>query len=461
MNKKVTFAGIFYPEKTDELNELLDSYKRNFATEYKSKAIIVPHAGYVYSGHAAMAGFQHLEPSENIFIIAPSHQERFNNLAFPSYSFFETPLGNLEVNNKLIHDITEKFPSIIANEAFEREHAIEVQLPFLQKLFAPQKLRATEFVKNIKKIGKKFRIIPVLVGNCDYHIISELIETYWENSSFVISSDLSHYYTQEQARQIDTYTATIIETGKIDFLEQHQACGLAVIKGLVDYANKKGCSMLRAEMYNSGDVSQDKSKVVGYGSWFMYTEKKNDYIRSNFSDYLVNLVKASIIAGFNSEQFVPNDLPSVLTQYGASFVTLKRNGALRGCVGSVYPTKPLVLDIIDNAQNAAFRDSRFSPLTPEECADLEISISLLSEIERIDFKDEKDLLSKIYPYGIILIEKECRAVYLPVVWEQLPDREAFLCSLKEKAGLGPDYFSKTLEAYKFTALSIYDDSDNK
>ena len=132
MNKEVTFAGIFYPEKADELSGLLDSYKQDLFVEYKSKAIIVPHAGYVYSGHAAMAGFQHLEVSENIFIIAPSHQERFNNLAFPSYSFFETPLGNLEVNNKLIQEISEKIPSIIANEAFEREHAIEVQLPFLQ-----------------------------------------------------------------------------------------------------------------------------------------------------------------------------------------------------------------------------------------------------------------------------------------------------------------------------------------
>lgn len=461
MNKEVTFAGIFYPEKADELSGLLDSYKQDLFVEYKSKAIIVPHAGYVYSGHAAMAGFQHLEVSENIFIIAPSHQERFNNLAFPSYSFFETPLGNLEVNNKLIQEISEKFPSIIANEAFEREHAIEVQLPFLQQLFSPQKLSAAEFVKNIKKICKKIRIVPILVGNCDYRVISQLIETYWENSSFVISSDLSHYYTQEQARQLDAYTATIIETGQIDFLESHHACGSCVIKGLVDFANKKGCSMIRAEMYNSGDVSQDKNKVVGYGSWFMCNGRKNDYIKKNYHNYLINLVKASIIAGFNNEEFIPREIPAVLAQYGASFVTLKSKGVLRGCIGSVYPTKPLILDIIDNAQNAAFRDSRFSPLLPQECAELELSISLLSEIERIDFKDEKDLLNKIYPYGIILIEKEHRAVYLPVVWEQLQDKEAFLNSLKEKAGLDSDYFSKTLEAYKFTALSICEDLDDK
>ena len=143
-----------------------------------------------------------------------------------------------------------------------------------------------------------------------------------------------------------------------------------------------------------------------------------------------------------------------MTQYGASFVTLKLNGELRGCIGSVYPTKPLVLDIIDNAKNAGFQDPRFEPLTVEELKGLEVSISILSSIERINFKDERDLLSKIYPYGIIISERDRRAVYLPVVWEQLPDKEVFLNSLKEKAGLPPDYFSRSLEAYKFEATYI-------
>ena len=160
------------------------------------------------------------------------------------------------------------------------------------------------------------------------------------------------------------------------------------------------------------------------------------------------------MASVNQEEFIPRDIPSVLTEYGASFVTLKKNEQLRGCIGSVYPTKPLILDIIDNAKNAGFQDPSFEPLTVDELDKLQVSVSILSSIERIMFKDERDLLSQIYPHGVILVEGEKRAVYLPVVWEQLPDRQVFLNSLKEKAGLEPDYFSRTLEAYKFEAAYI-------
>jgi len=202
--------------------------------------------------------------------------------------------------------------------------------------------------------------------------------------------------------------------------------------------------------------SNEKDKVVGYGSWFLYTDTRNEYIERFHSKYVLNTAKASIIAAINGEEFIPNYIPPVLTEYGASFVTLKLNGELRGCIGSVYPTKPLILDIIDNAKNAGFQDPRFEPLQPDELKHLEVSVSILSSIERINFKDERDLLSKIYPHGIILAERERRAVYLPVVWEQLPDRQAFLNTLKEKAGLPADYFSRSIEAYKFDAIYITD-----
>lgn len=454
MNKSPVFAGSFYPEKPEELTNLLNSYKHDLDVEYKSKAIIVPHAGIYYSGYAAMAGFQHLEASENIFIIAPSHHHSFNNIALPKYTYFDTPLGSLEVNNRLIRDIAEKFPCEITDEVFDNEHSIEVQLPFIQNTFFPQIQNAIDFVKGLKKIGKKIRIVPVLVGRCDYRLISDLISTYWETSSFVISSDLSHFYSQQECRQLDTYTATIIETGKIDCFERHQACGLVGIMGLVNFANNNDCSIIRAMMYNSGDVSKETDRVVGYGSWYMATETKNEYIENFYSKYIINLAKASILAAINGEEFIPESIPPVLSQYGASFVTLKLNGELRGCIGSVYPTKPLVLDIIDNARNAAFQDFRFEPLTMAEFNKIEVEVSLLSEIKRIQYKDERDLLSKIYPHGIILAERDRRAVYLPVVWEQLPDREVFLNSLKEKAGFPADYFSRSIEAYKFSATSI-------
>ena len=454
MNKNAVFAGSFYPEKAEEITNLLNSYKNSEKVEFKSKAIIVPHAGVYYSGHAAMAGFQHLEYSDNIFIIAPSHHENFNNIALPEYTYFDTPLGSIEVNNRRIKEIADKFPCIISNEVFEREHAIEVQLPFIQNVFSPQVMSAMDFVKGLKNIGRKIRIIPVIVGNCDYRLISDLISTYWEDSSFIISSDLSHYYTQHECRQIDTYTATIIETGKLENFQPQQACGLTGIMGLVDFAYNNECTMIRAMMYNSGDINKETDKVVGYGSWFLYPDSKNAYIERYYRDYIIDIVRQSIVYSINGEDFIPKHVPPVLLEFGASFITLEIEDKLRGCIGSVYPTRPLILDLIDNAKNAGFQDPRFNPLSIEELENIQVSISLISSIERIKFKDEKDLLSKIYPYGIIIAEGDKRAVYLPVVWEQLPDREIFLNSLKEKAGLPPQYFSRTLEAYRFSTVEI-------
>ena len=457
MNKPPRFAGSFYPDRPEELINLLNSYMSEQKIEVKSKAVIVPHAGIYYSGYAAMLGIQHLELSENIFIIAPAHHENFNNIALPEYTYFDTPLGSLEVNNRLIKDIVGRFPSIISNEIFDNEHSIEVQLPFLQHIFTPKTQSAIDFVKGLKYIGRKIKIVPILVGNCDYRLISDLISTYWENSSFVISSDLSHFYSQNECRQIDTYTATIIETGKLDCFKPYQACGLIGIMGLVDFANNNDSSLIRAMIYNSGDINKKETdKVVGYGTWFLYSGSRNDYIENYYSKYVLNIAKKTILAAINGEEFIPRDIPTVLTQYGASFVTLKRNGQLRGCIGSIYPTKPLILDLIDNAKNAAFQDPRFQPITSEELVNLDVSVSILSSIEKIDFKDERDLLSKIYPHGIIISERDRRAVYLPVVWEQLPERDVFLNSLKEKAGLEPNYFSRTMEAYRFDALSIDD-----
>lgn len=454
MNKEPSFAGSFYPSEAEELNSFLDSLKEPVKVMYKSKAIIVPHAGYMYSGHCAMAGYQHLEPSENIFIIAPSHNERFTNIAMPEYTFFDTPLGSIEVNNRLIRELAEKYPCVLSNIPFEKEHSIEIQLPFLQNIFFPQKQSAIDFVKNIKKMGRKIRIVPILVGRCDYHLIADIISEYWENSSFIISSDLSHFYSQEQCKQIDNYTAVIIESGKIDCFQNEQACGLIGIKGLLEFTNNTGGSLIRVEMYNSGDVNGDVDKVVGYGSWFYYPDSKNNYIEQYYRKYITDIVRESIIYTINKEDIRLENIPSVLMEYGASFVTIKVDGELRGCIGSIYPTKPLITDLIENTRNAGFQDKRFRPLEIEDLENIEITISIISYIERIKFRDEKDLLSKIYPYGIVISDGDKRALYLPEVWEQLPDREVFLNSLKEKAGLPPDYFSSTFEAYKFTANYI-------
>ena len=248
----------------------------------------------------------------------------------------------------------------------------------------------------------------------------------------------------------------MIETGHIEKFAPEQACGSTGICGLTMLAKKHNYSMLRLEMYNSGDITGAKNKVVGYGAWMLYEGSKTEYISRFYSDYLIDECKKSIIMGFEGQKYTVEYPPAVLQQYGASFVTLEITGHLRGCIGSIYSDKPLINDITSNAQSAAFFDPRFDPLRPQEYNDINISISILSEPEQIIFKNEQDLLSKIYPYGIILMDKGKRGVYLPIVWEQLPDRKLFFDSLKEKAGFYKDYFSKTMEVYKFTTEYISD-----
>ncbi len=451
--KSPNVAGLFYPADTNELSGLIKKFASGKDILYKSKAIIVPHAGYQFSGHAANFGFEHLKFSENVFIIAPSHHYDFQGIALPEYDKFETPFGSIEVNKAITAEIKENFGCYINNIPFDEEHSIEVQIPFIQYYTNNTKIiNAANLLKGLHKI----KIIPILTGKCRPEIITSLIEKFWDRACFVISTDLSHYHPDNIAKQTDNYTAWMIETGHIEKFAPEQACGSTGICGLTMLAKKHNYSMLRLEMYNSGDITGAKNKVVGYGAWMLYEGSKTEYISRFYSDYLIDECKKSIIMGFEGQKYTVEYPPAVLQQYGASFVTLEITGHLRGCIGSIYSDKPLINDITSNAQSAAFFDPRFDPLRPQEYNDINISISILSEPEQIIFKNEQDLLSKIYPYGIILMDKGKRGVYLPIVWEQLPDRKLFFDSLKEKAGFYKDYFSKTMEVYKFTTEYISD-----
>lgn len=435
--KKANAAGKFYPADKNELLNMIDDFfaVTENSSGYYSRAIIVPHAGYVFSGELAVQGYKYLNPeSKNIFIFAPSHYARLFGCVSCDYDEFETPIGNISVNT----DIAGGFA--IDNSVFEKEHSLEVQLPFIKYFF------------------KDAKIIPVLYGCDDYKNISQIIEKYWgdENNSFVISSDLSHFYPERESAKIDNYTAQLIETGNIRNFDAEQACGAVGVCGLVNFANGNDYSMIRVGLTNSAKTTGNSSKVVGYGSWFLYEGQKNSYIKECFSDFVIDVCKKSILSGFNLGDFETTSYPCVFKQAGASFVTLKLDGVLRGCMGSVIAREPLIENLRTNAHSAAFSDSRFEPLNRKEFDNLDISVSLLSQPERIIFEDEDDLLDKITPYedGIIIRDGNYQAVYLPVVWEELHDKREFLTSLKLKAGMSEDYFSDTLQAFKFSAIKI-------
>lgn len=440
--KQSSVAGTFYPANVNELRKQIDSFKENNKNTYEvpARAVIVPHAGLVFSGRLAYEGISQLDKNiKNIFIIAPAHRVGFSGLGLSSFDFWETPLGKIELNQQIIQELNEKFGADYQDDAIAPEHAIEIEVPIIQSVF-----------DNVK-------IVPVLVGNATPDKIEEIFSYYYQNpeNGFIISSDLSHYLKHEDAVKIDTFTAQLIENGICENFTPNNACGVVGILGLIKFANKNKFSLIRIDTTNSSSVTGDTSKVVGYGTWFLFEGEKNTFLKEYYSDFILDLCKRSLNAQFDSGRLEVK-FPKVFAEGGACFVTLEKNNQLRGCIGSIIPHRSLIEDIVINAQHAAFKDYRFNPVTKEEIPELQIAVSLLSIPQKISFKDEVDLMEQIRPYndGIIIRDGNHQSVYLPSVWEQLPDKKDFLRSLKVKAGLAPDYFSNNFEAYRFETIYI-------
>jgi AmmeMemoRadiSam system protein B/AmmeMemoRadiSam system protein A len=442
--KESAIAGSFYPAEKENLEKLIEFFKaqsKNYYADRKARAVIVPHAGLVFSGRVAYEGIEQLDKNiENIFIIAPAHKVAFEGLALTSYTHWETPLGKVKINRSICKDLVKNHNAQIKDDAFEPEHSAEIEVPIIQTLF------------------EKAKIIPVLVGKEDPEAIEKILEEYYpdKKNGFVISSDLSHFLTDDKAKNLDNLTAQMIETGNVNGFRYEQACGAVGVVGLVMYANKNKYSLIRIDMTNSSSTTGDKSRVVGYGSWFMFEDSKSKYLEKYCSQFMIDMVKIVINSAFERNKNITINYPQIFDEYGACFVTLEKEDRLRGCIGSIIAHQPLVNDLVNNAKNAAFKDFRFKPVSQDEVKDLKVAISILTHPVKIEFKSEKDLLKKISAKkdGIIIKDGNHQAVYLPSVWEQLPEKSEFLNSLKVKAGLSEDYFSENFEAYKFAATYI-------
>ena len=437
--KEPAVANMFYSGNAEELRAQLDGFANNSSNsyEYRTRAVIVPHAGLVYSGQLAYEGISQLDREiKNIFIFAPAHRVPFGGIALSAYDEWKTPLGTIKINQEINNELEENFGGKFLDEAYIEEHSVEIEIPVIQKVFndtLPQ-------------------IIPVLISHENPKIITKIISEYYprKDCGFVISSDLSHFHNDGKARKIDGETAHMIESGDISSFTPEQACGAIGICGLVDFANQNNYSMIRINMLNSSAVSGDKSRVVGYGTWFLYEGGKNEFIKKYYSEYLLNLCKSVIKSKLGGKNFFTNHA-QVFDELGACFVTLKKLGHLRGCIGSIIAHQSLFEDIVQHAQDAAFKDPRFNPVTEDEVDFLTVDVSILSEPKQMSFEDEADLLRQIVPFkdGIIIKDGWHQAVYLPSVWEDLPDKKLFMQSLKVKAGMAPDHFSKNFEAYRF------------
>jgi AmmeMemoRadiSam system protein B/AmmeMemoRadiSam system protein A len=469
-------AGSFYPAAPEDLRAMVESLLRDAAVgvaagEPAPKAIIAPHAGYIYSGPIAASAYVRVLPVaeriRRVVLIGPCHRVAVRGLALPSARVFATPLGPVPVDGAAVAEVAALPQVRIVDETHLAEHSLEVHLPFLQCVLP------------------RFSLVPLVAGQASANEVADVLERLWggDETLIVISSDLSHYLPYEAARASDAVTCRAIEHLDPTPISFDHACGRVPVAGLLVVARRRKMTVRTLDLRNSGDTAGDKRRVVGYGAWMFVETASNgrhavaggeegeaagrgdgfadatEALLSRHGETLLHLAAASISHGLRYGSTLPvsvADQPADLQQLGASFVTLKRQGQLRGCVGSAQAHRPLAVDVAENGFAASFRDTRFRPLTPEELEGLKISVSVLSPPAPIPFKGERDLLEKLKPGedGIIIRVNNHRALFLPQVWEQLPQPRQFLDQLKRKAGLPADFWSDDLKAWRFASRSI-------
>jgi len=253
-------AGMFYPEDPIILQQQIESLlERDVDVAATPKALIVPHAGYIYSGPVAASAYLQLVPVRDrirrVVLLGPSHHTAFSGLAVSSAQYFATPLGLVRIDQQAMDDIL-LLPRVrVLDEAHAQEHSLEVQLPFLQTV-----------------LGKDFGLIPLVVGEADAETVAQVIDTLWDGPEtlFVISSDLSHYLDYQAAQRLDSATSSAIEQLNPQAIDYHQACGRNPVTGLLLAARRHGLQARTLDLRNSGDTAGTRDRVVGYGAYAFF-----------------------------------------------------------------------------------------------------------------------------------------------------------------------------------------------
>ncbi len=250
-------AGMFYPADPNELGATVDNLLEHATpvTSKAPKAIIAPHAGYIYSGPVAASVYQLLKQSaehiKRVILLGPSHRVPFRGMAISSATHFATPLGLIPLDRETISLIS-KLPGVIKlDEAHAMEHSLEVHLPFLQKTLSG------------------FSLVPIVVGDTNPDEVAEVLKAVWggEETLIVISSDLSHYHDYETARKMDRATSNAIEKLSPEDISYEDACGRNPVKGLLYLARQLGLHATTIDLRNSGDTAGPRDQVVGYGAF--------------------------------------------------------------------------------------------------------------------------------------------------------------------------------------------------
>jgi len=437
-------AGAFYPADPQTLARVVDDCIARARIEpVAAKAIVAPHAGYVYSGPiagTAYAAVRHMaDRVRRVILLGPAHRHPFRGLAAPSAEGMVTPLGVVPVDRAALGAILGLPDVQILDQAFEGEHSLEVHLPFLQRTF------------------HDFTVVPLVVGACAPQTVEHVLERLWggPETLIVVSSDLSHFHDYDTARGLDLAASQAIETATPDTLNGDYACGYKPVSGLLLRARALDLRATTRDLRNSGDTAGDRNRVVGYGAYtFEYAEdaRLSDAHRHQLLDCALQSLRHAVERG-RPPAVAVETFPMPLRSLRKTFVTLEIGGTLRGCIGTLQPVNPLIKDVVENTHKSAMQDPRFGPMTAAEVERVDLTVSILSHSRPVRFADEADLLAQLRPGvdGLVIRDQGRSALFLPKVWDALPEPRAFLRNLKAKAGLEPDRETGTLQAFRFTA----------
>lgn len=466
-------AGTFYPADRQELAQtvrhLVDQAAQTAPHDDQAgggypaerlRAVIAPHAGYVYSGPCAAAAYHRLHPLrgriKRVILLGPSHRFAFRGIAQCSHRAYASPVGSLPLDLAARAQIAALPEVITEDRAHAQEHALEVQIPFIQETLGPVAL------------------VPLVVGDASLAALGAVLTALTPpeqaaETLVIVSSDLSHFLAPQEAEALDRQTSDGI--GHFDLgplAEAKSACGRLAIAALLQWGIGQGLRACLLDRRTSLDARTAEGhprtdRVVGYGAWAFYSpsaaqaEAEAQALLDQHGHAMIQAARKAIVQGFpHREDLATPPLPEALRQPGACFVTLSKDGSLRGCIGSPQAWRALGSDLCDNARKAAFADRRFPPLRAEEWPEITLSISVLTPPHPFEVADRDDLLARLRPGvdGLIIQDGPKRALFLPSVWEVLPEPKTFVGHLMEKAGLPADHWSSTVTLYRFASRSI-------
>lgn len=459
-----SFAGLFYPKNKKELLKTITNLEQTITlTKFQDlsepKILIVPHAGYAYSGSVAMKGYATIKdhPIETFIIIGPYHKENFAGVSIWTEGTWQTPLGNIAIDEQLAKAI-QKYNAQFnyKTDIHNQEHSLEVQIPLIQYFFP------------------KARIVPILISNLNYaqelaNALYETITITQKSIALIFSTDMSHYHNQETAYAIDSETIEILKKNDAslfyDSMVNHksEACGAAAVQTALLLAQKlKNRNFVLYDYQTSGDITKSYNSVVGYITAGLNTNKTSlDITQSHNESYtqkqqkqLLSIARTTLIHHVTKRQAPQFNFQDLfLKKEKAVFITLWKNKKeLRGCIGTINAQESLLDAIIHMTINAASADSRFKPVIAKELDSITIEISVLSTPKQIESIDQ--IIFK--KHGVIISNNNNQGVFLPEVAENFSTKEDFLNALcTQKAALPHLCWKDTnTKIYVFTTESF-------